>query len=59
MEYMTVQEASDLWGYTPDTIRRWCKSGKISLTIHPEKISNRWKIPKDAPCPKPIKKRKE
>lgn len=58
MEYMTVNEASELWGYAASTIRRWCKSGKISVALKPIKVSNEWRIPADAPCPKVIKKKK-
>lgn len=55
MEYMTVQEAAELWGYSESTIRGWCKDDKIILILHAEKVANRWRIPKKAQCPKPIK----
>ena len=56
MEYMTVKEASELWGYSESTIRTWCKNGQIVLTIHAEKVANRWRIPRTAPCPKQVRK---
>ena len=56
MEYMTVQEAAKCWGYSETTVRKWCQERKIVFTQYPEKIANRWRIPKDAPCPKSMKK---
>lgn len=56
MEYMTTKEAAELWGYSEGTIRKWCRNGEIVITLHAEKVSNQWRIPKDAQCPKPKKK---
>lgn len=56
MEYMTVKEASELWGYPERTIQKWCRDDQIAVTLHAEKVSNRWRIPKRAQCPKPIRK---
>jgi excisionase family DNA binding protein len=58
MEYMTVKEAAELWGYSEETIRKWCRNGIISITLHAEKVSNRWQIPKNALCPKQVRTRK-
>lgn len=57
MEYMTVKEASKLWGYSESTIRDWCKNDKIVLMLRAEKVANRWRIPKGASCPKPLKRK--
>ena len=56
MEYMSVKEAAELWGYSESTIRQWCRSGKIVQVTSAKKDSNRWKIPKEALCPRPVKK---
>ncbi|MGI5874707.1 MAG: helix-turn-helix domain-containing protein [Bacillota bacterium] len=58
MEYMTVKEASECWGYSETTIRDWCRKELLSVTYRAEKVSGRWQIPKDAKCPKPLKKNK-
>ena len=55
MEYMTVREASELWGYSESTIRNWCRKDLLVEAIHAEKVGNQWRIPQNAPCPKPIK----
>jgi len=55
MDYMTVKEAAELWGYSESTIRKWCKNDKIVLEIHAEKVSNCWRIPRGASCPKRVK----
>jgi len=41
-----VDEASQLWGLSPGTIKNYCAEGKIQA----KKISNRWIILKDQ-CP--------
>ncbi len=51
-------EASQLWGYPQDTIRRWCREGKIKDAEH-DFSGSTWHIPKDAKCPRPIKKKDE
>ena len=58
MEYMGTKEASEKWGYTADTIRKWCREGKIYLVIKAEKskFNGQWQIPVNADCPKSIKK---
>ena len=52
MEYMTVKEASKLWGYSESTIREWCRNDRIILIFRAKKVNNRWYIPRDAICPK-------
>lgn len=55
MEYITVKEASEQWGYGEGTIRKWCKNGLISVACKAEKKNGRWQIPANAECPRPIK----
>lgn len=55
MEYITVKEASTRWGYSEETIRKWCQKGLFSVVCKAEKKSGRWQIPAVAQCPKPIK----
>ena len=55
MEYITVKEAAARWGYSEETIRKWCKQGLFSVVCKAEKKSGRWQIPVAAQCPKPIK----
>lgn len=57
MDYMSAKEAAQKWGYAESTIRKWCKEGILFITYKAEKEGGRWKIPKDAECPKPIKKK--
>ncbi len=51
MEYMGTKEAAEKWGYTQAAISKWCREGKISLVIKPEKKGGRWQIPVNAECP--------
>ncbi len=48
MDYMTLKEASKLWGVTPRRINYYCAEGRISGA---EKIGTVWLIPKDAEKP--------
>ena len=57
MQYLSVKEAAEKWGYSEDTIRKWCREGLITISVGAEKKSGRWQIPVDAKCPKPIKER--
>lgn len=59
MEYISVKEASEKWGYGESTIRKWCRAGLLSVVCKAEKTGGHWRIPKDAKCPKPIKKERE
>ncbi len=59
MEYMGTREAAEKWGYAQSTISKWCKEGKISLVVKPEKKGREWQIPVNAECPKPLKKNGE
>ena len=55
---MGTKEASELWGYTQKTIADWCRKKMIPGADHDAPRSP-WHIPKDAKCPKPIRKNKE
>lgn len=57
MADMGTKEASELWGYTQNTIRQWCKDGLIPNATQDKKGST-WHIPKNAKCPKRIKTNK-
>lgn len=54
MSDMGTSEASQKWGYTPATIRKWCCEGLIPNATQDKKGSP-WHIPKNAKCPKQIK----
>lgn len=56
MSDMGTKAASELWGYTQETIRKWCAEGLIPNATQDKKGSP-WHIPADAKCPKPIKKK--
>lgn len=57
MEYMGTKEAAEKWGYTQDTISKWCREGKIFLVVKPEKKGGQWWIPVNAECPKKNRKK--
>ena len=46
---------SEEWGYSIATISAWCRKGLIK-GAEQDKVGSPWHIPKDAVCPKPIKK---
>ncbi len=50
-----TKEAAEKWGYTQATIAKWCRDGLIPNASQDAKNSP-WHIPKDAECPKKIKK---
>ena len=56
MADMGTKEAAEKWGYKPATIRIWCQKGLIKNATQDGKGST-WHIPKNAECPKPIKKK--
>ena len=55
MEYMETKEAAEKWGYSEGTIRKWCRDEKIQLVLKPQKVRGRWRIPREAQCPKSVK----
>lgn len=48
---MGTKEASELWGYKPATISKWCREGLIPDASQ-DAPGSPWHIPKDAKCPK-------
>lgn len=48
MDYMTLKEASEIWGVTPCWINYYCSSGRISGAV---KMGTVWLIPKGAQKP--------
>ena len=48
MDYMTLKEASKIWGVTPRWINYYCSSGRILGAI---KMGTIWLIPKNAEKP--------
>ena len=54
---MGTKEAADLWGYKQSTISGWCRAGLIPGASQ-DAPNSPWHIPKDAKCPKPVKKEK-
>lgn len=53
---MGTQEASEKWGYSQATISGWCRKGLIKDASQ-DKTGSPWHIPKDAECPRTIKKK--
>lgn len=51
-----TKEAAERWGYTQETVRKWCKDGLIE-NVTQDKKGSPWHIPANAECPKPIKKK--
>lgn len=43
MEYMTIKQAAERWGYSEETIRKWCKANKLFAVVEAQKISGRGK----------------
>ncbi len=56
MADMGTKEASNKWGYTQETIRKWCAANMIDGATQDKKGSP-WHIPQNAKCPRPIKKK--
>ena len=54
MSDIGTKEASRRWGYSQETIRKWCAQRLISNATQDKKGSP-WHIPADAECPKKIK----
>lgn len=50
-----TKEASEQWGYSQSTISGWCRDDLIPDATQDAKGSP-WHIPKDAKCPRPIRK---
>lgn len=54
MSDMGTKQAAEKWGYSEETIRKWCRSGLIPNATQ-DKPGSPWHIPSNAKCPK-IKK---
>lgn len=39
MEYMTIKQAAERWGYSEETIRKWCKENKLFAVVEAQKVS--------------------
>lgn len=48
MDYMTLKEASNLWGISPRMINYYCTAGRIAGAV---KMGTVWLIPKDVEKP--------
>ena len=55
---MGTKEAAELWGYKQSTIADWYRKVLI-IGADQDGKGSPWHIPKDAQCPKPIKKQGE
>ena len=53
---MGTKEAAELWGYAQKTICKWCRNGLVEGASQDD-VRSPWHIPKDAKCPRPIKKK--
>lgn len=56
MSDIGTKEAAARWGYSQETIRKWCADGKIEGATQ-DKERSPWHIPANAKCPKKIKKK--
>lgn len=54
MEYMGTKEAAKRWGYTSNTIAKWCREGKV-VGAEQDRKRSPWRIPCNAVCPKKCK----
>ena len=48
MDYMTLKEASEIWGVTPRWINYYCSSGRIPGAV---KMGTVWLIPQNSQKP--------
>ena len=53
-----TKEAAKRWGSSQNTISRWCREGLIENATQDGEGSP-WHIPKNAECPKQIKKKQK
>ncbi len=51
MADMGTKEAAEKWGYTQNTISKWCRDGLIPGATQ-DKSGSPWHIPMNAECPK-------
>ena len=55
---MGTKEAAEKWGYKQSTISKWCRDGLIPKATQ-DAPGSPWHIPKDAKCPRSIKKERK
>ena len=48
LEWISAQQASELWGITKRQVQSLCSQGKV---LGVKRLGNAWLIPKDAPRP--------
>ena len=54
MADMGTKQAAEKWGYSQQTIQKWCREGIIKNATQDSKYSS-WHIPQNTKCPKIIK----
>lgn len=54
---LSTKEFAEKWGCSPDTVRKWCREGKIPCAYQLRQKGD-WYIPKDAEPPECFMKRK-
>ena len=59
MNYITTAEYAKRCGYSENTVRKWCRDKQLKVTFEAIKENGHWKIPADAPCPRPVKSKGE
>ncbi len=50
-DYITAKEFAEKWKVSEETVRDWCRKGKLVEERHAEKVGGRWRIPKGAKPP--------
>lgn len=53
-ETIGTKEAAERWGYSQQTITKWCRDGLIEGATQ-DAVGSPWHIPSNAECPRPIK----
>lgn len=47
-DYITAKEFAEKWNCSVNTVRDWCRKGKLTEVRRPKKDRGKWLIPKDA-----------
>ena len=50
-DYITAKEFAEKWNCSVNTVRDWCRKGKLTEVRRPKKDGGKWLIPKDAEPP--------
>lgn len=53
MEYISVKEASELWGVSGRWVQKFCAEERIPGVL---RFGRSWMIPKDTECPRDLRK---